>query len=144
MPETALANDPNRTDITTADAGPRPLTTEMIAQAGQREGAATTEAAANAGRAEEAAREPLFPSNELQNFRGQWSEAQGMFVDDPRSAVKKADELVARTVQRISQQFAEERGRLEHQWDRGEDVSTEDLRQTLRRYRDFFDRLLSL
>lgn len=94
--------------------------------------------------AAEHTRQPLFPSAELQEFRGQWDRAQGLFVDDPRKAVEQADSLVAGTIQRIAQQFADERGRLEAQWDKGEDVSTEDLRQAIRRYRDFFDRLLSL
>jgi hypothetical protein len=33
---------------------------------------------------------------------------------------------------------------LEKQWDRGDNVSTEDLRVALQRYRSFFDRLLNL
>lgn len=85
----------------------------------------------------------LFPQNELQNFRSQWDQAQGSFVDEPRKAVEQADGLVANVVQRIAEQFAEERARLEKQWARGDDVSTEDLRQALKRYRAFFDRLLS-
>jgi hypothetical protein len=46
-------------------------------------------------------------------------------------------------VKRIAEQFASEREQLEKQWDRGEDVNTEDLRQALKRYRAFFDHLLS-
>jgi hypothetical protein len=51
--------------------------------------------------------------------------------------------LVATVVKRIAEQFAAERADLEHQWDRGTEVSTEDLRQALRKYRSFFDRLLA-
>jgi len=47
-------------------------------------------------------------------------------------------------MQRLAQVFSEERSRLEKQWDRGEDTDTEALRQALRRYRSFFDRLLSM
>ncbi|NYF49784.1 hypothetical protein [Tunturiibacter gelidoferens] len=86
---------------------------------------------------------PLFPSNELNDLRARWDKAQIGFVDEPRTAVKQADELVATVVKRISEQFATERSELEHQWDRGDNVSTEDLRQALRRYRSFFDRLLA-
>jgi len=57
--------------------------------------------------------------------------------------VEQADTLVAAVVQRIAEQFAEERAKLEQQWDDGGDVSTEELRQGLKRYRAFFDRLLS-
>jgi hypothetical protein len=69
---------------------------------------------------------------------------QAGFVDEPRSAVEQADSLVAGTMKRLAEMFAEERSRLESQWDRGDDVSTEDLRIALRRYRSFFGRLLSM
>jgi len=85
----------------------------------------------------------LFPDNELNDFRARWDKAQIGFVDEPRTAVEQADSLVATVVKRIAEQFAAERAELEHQWDRGDNVSTEDLRQALRRYRSFFDRLLA-
>ena len=88
--------------------------------------------------------EPLFADNELKDFRTRWDQAQGAFVDEPRQAVEQADSLVANVVKRLAEQFADERARMEKQWDRGDDVSTEDLRQALRRYRSFFDRLLSI
>jgi hypothetical protein len=87
---------------------------------------------------------PLFPDNELGDFRQRWQNVQSGFVDDPRSAVRTADELVASLMTRLAQVFADERGKLEHEWDKGEDVSTEDLRVALQRYRSFFDRLLSV
>jgi hypothetical protein len=52
--------------------------------------------------------------------------------------------LVASTIQRLAEGFAEARAKLETQWARGGDVSTEDLRVALRRYRSFFDRLLAV
>jgi hypothetical protein len=85
----------------------------------------------------------LFPDSELNEFRARWDKAQIGFVDEPRAAVEQADSLVATVVKRIAEQFAAERAELEHQWDRGDNVSTEDLRQALRRYRSFFDRLLA-
>lgn len=85
----------------------------------------------------------VFPENELNDLRSRWDKAQGLFVDEPRKAVQEADALVATAVKRIAELFAEERANLEKQWDRGGEVSTEDLRQALRRYRGFFDRLLS-
>ena len=63
-------------------------------------------------------------------------------MDDPRAAVERADALVAEVVQSLTTSFTDERSRLEQQWSQGEDVSTEDLRQALHRYRSFFDRLL--
>jgi hypothetical protein len=86
---------------------------------------------------------PLFPDEELHGLRAQWDRAQTSFVDEPRKAVEQADSLVANVVKRIAEQFANERAQLEKQWDRGDNVSTEDLRQALKRYRAFFDRLLT-
>ena len=86
---------------------------------------------------------PLFPEDELHGFRSRWDQVQTSFVDEPRAAVEQADSLVANVVKRIAEQFAAEREQLEKQWDRGENVNTEDLRQALKRYRAFFDRLLA-
>ena len=86
--------------------------------------------------------EPLFPAQEGESLRGRWHEIQGSFVEEPRKAVERADELVATVVTRLVKSFADERARLEGDWAKGQDVSTEDLRQALQRYRSFFDRLL--
>jgi hypothetical protein len=96
-----------------------------------------------AGRDESPSVAPLFPEDELRDFRARWDQVQTSFVDEPRRAVEQADTLVATVVKRIAEQFAEERAKLEQQWDRGDDISTEELRQGLKRYRAFFDRLLS-
>jgi hypothetical protein len=86
----------------------------------------------------------LFASNEAQNLRSRWENIQIGFVDEPRQSVERADELVAEVIERLAEVFANERDKLEHEWDRGDDVSTEDLRVALRRYRSFFDRLLKV
>ena len=87
---------------------------------------------------------PLFATEETERFRSDWSSIQTGFVDEPRQSVEKADQLVAGVVQRLAESFSQERSRLEGQWDKGEDVSTEELRVALQRYRSFFDRLLSV
>jgi len=87
---------------------------------------------------------PLFSPAETKDFHGRWDALQVSFVDEPRRAVEQADNLVAVTMKRLAEMFAEERARLEGQWDRGDNVSTEDLRLALRRYRSFFGRLLSM
>jgi hypothetical protein len=86
----------------------------------------------------------LFPDAELQGFRARWSRVQTSFVDEPREAVQQADFLVANVVKRIAEQFSAERETLEKQWEKGQEVSTEDLRQALKRYRSFFERLLTV
>ncbi len=88
---------------------------------------------------------PLFDESALRDFRARWDQVQTSFVDEPRHAVEQANTLVATVIQRITDQFSEERNRLEKQWERGESASvasTEDLRQGFQRYRAFFDRLL--
>jgi hypothetical protein len=87
---------------------------------------------------------PMFAVDEAAGFRTQWEAIQTGFVDEPRKAVEEADALVAQVIKRLSEVFADERTNLEHQWDRGDQSSTEDLRLALRKYRSFFDRLLSL
>lgn len=86
----------------------------------------------------------LFPDNELGDLRTRWDRIQAGFVDEPRKAVEEADSLVASTMKRLAEVFAQERSKLEGQWDRGDNVSTEDLRVALQRYRSFFHRLLSI
>ncbi|GCE41758.1 hypothetical protein Rhow_005417 [Rhodococcus wratislaviensis] len=86
----------------------------------------------------------LFAEDELSVLRLRWDEVQSGFVDDPRECVQKADGLVSDVVDRITTGFSEARSRLEEQWARGEEGSTEDLRLALKRYREFFQRLLEL
>jgi hypothetical protein len=88
--------------------------------------------------------EPLFDNNVDHDFRNRWREIQTGFVDEPRRAVEQADELVAELMQRLAQSFSEQRNNLEHQWDASDEVSTEELRIALTRYRSFFERLLSV
>ena len=96
---------------------------------------------------EETASEPgvaLFQADESDRFRDRWTEIQTSFVDRPRESVEEADRLVADVLQRLTTQFTDERSRLEAQWDRGDDVSTEELRVSLQHYRAFFERLLAV
>ena|SRR5438874_13721305 len=141
---TPLRKDISEEQLTTADlaqgraenrrqpAGPKPVTSER---------------AASARSAQDVGEEnftPLFPNNELEGLRNRWKEIQTAFVDEPRRAVEQADGLVASAMKRLAEVFAEERSKLEKQWDRGDTVSTEDLRVALQRYRTFFHRLLSV
>ena len=85
----------------------------------------------------------LLEDDELKSILGQWKDIQADFVDEPRKAIQDADALVAELMQRLAETFANEREQLESQWAGGDDVSTEDLRRGLRRYRSFFERLLA-
>ena len=110
-----------------------------VAHASERRGGPDTMATGTAN----GDREPLLPADQSERFTTRWQQIQASFVDKPRDAVAEADALVADLMQRLAASFSHERERLESQWDRGDDVSTEDLRVALTRYRSFFDRLLS-
>lgn len=85
----------------------------------------------------------LLDERELQNMTMRWKDIQAEFVDEPTTAVREADALVAELMQRLATMFASERAELENRWARGNQVSTEELRQGLRLYRSFFERLLA-
>ncbi|MGH3853719.1 MAG: hypothetical protein ACRDR6_09490 [Pseudonocardiaceae bacterium] len=69
-------------------------------------------------------------------LRDQWQRVQGTFVDDPQRAVQEASVLVERTLHEIRENVTRS-GELRDR------ASTEDLRVSFQRYREFFQRLLS-
>jgi hypothetical protein len=93
---------------------------------------------------ESSTEEVLFADDELAELRGRWAAVQAAFVDDPKECVQKADVLVSDLVEQLTTGFAGARSRLEEQWARGEEASTEDLRVALMHYREFFQRLLAV
>jgi polyhydroxyalkanoate synthesis regulator phasin len=92
---------------------------------------------------EDTARRSLLPSDSTASYRERWQEIQASFVDEPRTSVQEADRLVVEVIQELQSSFTSERETLEAQWQRGDDVETEDLRVAFQRYRSFFDRLLA-
>lgn len=86
----------------------------------------------------------LFEDEESSRFRTEWLNIQSKFVDNPRASVREADELVASVLKSVTMSFHNRRSSLEKEWNSGGNVSTEDLRVALKRYRSFFDRLLTL
>lgn len=115
----------------------------------QRESGQDLEASAIANKTSNLTKEgeqlsPLFLPDVARDFRSRWDAVQSSFVDDPRQAVRQGDELVAQVMKSLSETFSSERAKFEGQVDPTDKASTEDLRVALRRYRSFFDRLLSL
>lgn len=110
------------------------------AELGQDQQMTEREAATGAAPADDAL---LFSGDDAQSFRERWEQVQSRFVDDPRGAVQDADALVADVTESLTSSFAEQKTSLEQQWSAGDDVETEDLRLTLRRYRELFERLLA-
>lgn len=131
-----LGTGPAEETTTPPGAGSGPAT-EMAG-----ESTAGTESAIGVG--DTPGKDSLFIQDELAELRSRWNEVQVGFVDDPRDCVHKADRLVSDVVEQLTAGFSQARTQLEEQWDRGEEVSTENLRLALKRYRDFFERLLAV
>jgi hypothetical protein len=122
---------------TTNETQQRTLTTADLAASASRPERSTEGDMAADQRDEEL--EPLFADRAAADFRDRWSIVQQGFVDDPQKAVRQGDELVAQVIKSLAETFAKQRAALE-----GKQGSTEDLRLALRRYRSFFERLLSI
>jgi hypothetical protein len=131
--ETA-ATEPKKNGLTTAD---------LAAVSQKTQPAAGSEPRSAVGSDDEQLA-PLFSADVAKDFRSRWDAVQGGFVDDPRQAVRQGDELVAEVMKTLAETFSKERTKLEGQLDNEEAASTENLRVTLRHYRSFFKRLLSL
>jgi hypothetical protein len=106
--------------------------------------AETPEAEPPSAKHESSTEEVLFAGDDLAELRARWAGVQAAFVDDPKECVQKADVLVSDLVEQLTTGFAQARSRLEEQWSRGKEASTEDLRLALMHYREFFERLLAV
>ena len=85
----------------------------------------------------------LGSAGDHERFVARWQEIQAGFVDEPRRAVQDADALVVDMMDRLARMLASEREQIESAGETGK-VSTEDLRQGLRRYRALYERLLAV
>ena len=85
----------------------------------------------------------LIESERAEGYDTRWKELKGEFVDDPRGAVRGANELVGEVLDELEELFRRQRTDLEQGLD-SDQTTTEDLRQALIRHRSFFDRLLSV
>jgi hypothetical protein len=131
---------PSGADSSATEPAPITATDEPQAAAAEPKEAATAPSTAETDTPTDMA---LFADNDRSGLRSRWDDVQASFVDDPKECVQKADALVADVVQQLTAGFSDARSRLEAQWARGEEASTEDLRQALKRYREFFERLLA-
>ena len=136
-----MNSNPERSDnLTTADLAAASETAALERADGNYQVETRNMDAAN----EEERLAPLFSEDAAKDFRARWSAVQSSFVDDPKQAVRQGDELVAQVMKNLAESFSNERAKLEAQLDQTDKASTENLRLALRRYRSFFERLLSL
>jgi hypothetical protein len=142
-PEVASTEGTDSSTARTDSSANQPLTTTTESSTAPTK-SSTTGADSSAAGTETPTEETLFAEDELSRLCSRWDDIQSAFVDDPRECVQKADALVSDVVERLTTGFTEARSRLEAQWAQGEEASTEDLRLALRRYREFFQRLLAV
>jgi hypothetical protein len=138
-PATPVSEAPRTEDETT----PAPAV-ETTAAEPEPDSVGETHEAEPSATHEPSADETLFAGDDLAELRARWAGVQAAFVDDPKDCVQKADVLVSDLVEQLTTGFTQARSRLEEQWSRGEDASTEDLRLALMHYREFFERLLAV
>ena len=86
----------------------------------------------------------LIAGGDLSALRARWDEVQAGFVDDPRECVHRADGLISDVVDQLTASFSQTRAGLAEQWAHDDAASTEELRVALTRYRDLFQRLLTV
>jgi phosphoglycolate phosphatase-like HAD superfamily hydrolase len=145
--EQPVTAEPRIDDENTADAVREP---ENVADAVEAETVREPDPAPDAVEAEpprdheSSTAEMLFAGDDVADLRARWAGVQAAFVDNPKECVQKADHLVSDLVEQLTTGFAQARSRLEEQWSRGQEASTEDLRMALMHYREFFDRLLAV
>ncbi|MFJ5992541.1 hypothetical protein [Lentzea sp. NPDC092896] len=70
----------------------------------------------------------------------EWQSVQYDFVDDPKAAVRKADDLVSRALEELNTRHRS----LTKQLEGNGDPQTEDLRLALHRYRELFKSLVAV
>jgi len=142
--EVPAAEEPQFDDESTAvTREPEPAADDIVAETAE-PAPPTDHIEAEPPKTESSTGEILFAGDDVADLRARWAGVQAAFVDDPKDCVQKADHLVSDVVEQLTTGFAQARSRLEEQWSRGQEASTEDLRVALMHYREFFDRLLAV
>lgn len=139
-----MSTEPEEKTLTTADLAAAAVTPTAQREVNRDSKESVIENENSGVRSEDEKLAPLFLPDVSKDFRSHWDAVQISFVDDPRQAVRQADELVAQVMKGLAETFSNERAKLEAQVDQTDKASTENLRVALRRYRSFFERLLSL
>jgi hypothetical protein len=140
-----MNGEPRETALTTADlatSSNRPATSAQADRPVLE--AINTDGVTQTAIKEDAKLAPLFTRDVAMDFRSRWDVVQRGFVDDPQAAVRAGDELVAQVIKSLAETFASQRSELEGGHEHTEESTTENLRLSLRRYRSFFERLLSI
>jgi hypothetical protein len=144
--DTAADEDVHRPDTARrAETGDNRETADAAAGEGVRTSDTAGQADTGADRqadSRERERTTLIEPARAESYNSRWNELKSEFVDDPRRAVRGANQLVGEVLDELEELFRSQRADFEQGLD-NEQTTTEDLRLALGRYRSFFDRLLS-
>jgi hypothetical protein len=141
-----MNGEPREAEVTTADratSANRPASPIHNADQPMLE-AISTDGVTKTAMRDDAKLAPLFTQDAATDFRARWDVVQRSFVDDPREAVRTGNELVAEVIKSLADSFADQRSDPDNSLDKTGAPTTENLRLALRRYRSFFERLLSI
>jgi hypothetical protein len=137
-------DEPRQRSLTTADLAASANIPPPAVQEPERPAGLVTTGGVTKTQKDDAPLAPLFAEDTAKDFRSRWDIVQRSFVDDPPAAVRSGDELVAQVIKNLAETFSGQRSKLEGELHQTDQSSTENLRLALRRYRSFFERLLSI
>jgi hypothetical protein len=84
---------------------------------------------------------PLFDGSEATEFQQNWQQIQSGFVEDPASAVRRAEDLTDKILGSLTRALEDRRRTLDYSARNGD---TEQLRLVLRQYREVLESVTSL
>jgi hypothetical protein len=84
---------------------------------------------------------PLFDGSEATEFQQNWGQIQSGFVEDPASAVRRAEDLTDKILGSLTRALEDRRRTLDYSARNGD---TEQLRLVLRQYREVLESVTSL
>jgi hypothetical protein len=94
------------------------------------------------GEAEVPVAKELWTESAIDGYRERWRQVQVRFLDDPQDAATSAEELLGEVLEGLREALAARKGDLDS-WSSTERRDTEELRVTVRAYRDLLDRVLA-
>ncbi|GAA1501285.1 hypothetical protein GCM10009827_010010 [Dactylosporangium maewongense] len=137
---TTSAGEPAAPQTTTTSAGGPAAPQTTTTSAGEPAAPQTTTATT----APEGVRDlSIWDTGKADEFRHRWHDVQTHFVEDPRGSVTEARQLVDEAMQALSASVHEREDQLERAGARSSD-STEGMRDTVLRYHQLLDRLLTV
>jgi hypothetical protein len=85
----------------------------------------------------------VWADDRAEEYRDRWRHLQARFLDDPQAAAEEAERLAGEVLDSLAEALAGQKSGLDG-WRSTDQRDTEQLRMTVRGYRDLLDRVLAL